>query len=132
MLRRKRLPTELGDAYEGFRRATHAVDRAHGALTEAAPTTRFAGRPLPDALVVFEEALREARADMERWHVPELEADWERCSTGITASLSLAERLRVEAPEVAGFESLIGTIDQLLAPLDAFETASERFRSLRR
>ena len=31
-----------------------------------------------------------------------------------------------------GFEALVGTIGDLLAPLDAFEEAEERFRSLRR
>jgi hypothetical protein len=132
MFRRKRLPAPLRDAYEAFSRAMEDVDRAHAVLTEAAPSTRFAGRPLPDALVEFEDALRSARAGMERWRVPELEAEWERCAAGLARSLGLAERLRLEAPEIAGFETLIGTIDSLIAPLDAFVAAEECFRALRR
>jgi len=132
MFQRKRLPAPLRDAYRAFSLVAEDVDRAHGVLTEAAPSTRFAGRPLPDALVEFEEAIRSARSAMEGWRVPELLPEWERCADGLEASLQLAERLRIEAPEIPGFETLIGTIDSLIAPLDAFVVAEERFRALRR
>ena len=42
-----------------------------------------------------------------------------------------AERLRLEAPDPGGFEGLVGLIDDLLAPLEAFEEASVRFLDLR-
>ncbi|MDP9243026.1 MAG: hypothetical protein M3O84_07615 [Actinomycetota bacterium] len=132
MLRRKRLPAPLRDAHRTFQEVTEHLARAHAALAEAAPTTRFAGRPLPDALVIFEEELRAALTGMQGWRTPELTAVWDRCLEGLSASLSAAERLRLEAPPIAGFEALIGTIDGLLAPLDPFEEASERFRRLRR
>jgi hypothetical protein len=132
MLRRKRLPAPLREAYRAFSDVTEEVDRAHAALTAAAPSTRYAGRPLPDALFDFEEALRSAQAGMERWRAPELLMEWNHCAAGLTRSLQLAERLRLEAPEIPGFETLIGTIDSLIAPLDAFVAAEERFRALRR
>jgi hypothetical protein len=132
MLRRKRLPAPLRDAHRAFSLVLEDVDRAHAVLTEAAPSTRFAGRPLPDALLEFEELLRSAQAGMEGWRVPELVKEWERCSQGVATSLQLAERLRLEAPEIPGFETLIGTIDSLIVPLDAFVSAEERFRDLRR
>jgi hypothetical protein len=37
-----------------------------------------------------------------------------------------------DPPELGGFEGLIWAVDQLLAPLEAFEAAAERFRTLRR
>jgi hypothetical protein len=132
MLRRKRLPAPLRDTHQAFSLVVEDVDRAHAVLTEAAPSTRFAGRPLPDALLDFEEVLRSAQARMEGWRVPELQQEWERCAEGLVTSLHLAERLRLEAPEIPGFETLIGTIDSLIAPLDAFVEAEERFRTLRR
>ena len=132
MLRRKRLPAVLRDAHRSFSAVMEDVDRAHVVLTEAAPSPRFAGRPLADALLEFEEALHAAQAGMEAWRAPELEAEWERCADGLATSLVLTERLRLEAPEIAGFETLIGTIDSLIAPLDAFVAAEERFRSFRR
>jgi hypothetical protein len=132
MLRRKRLPAPLRDVHRAFSLVMEDVDRAHAVLTEAAPSTRFAGRPLPDALLEFEEVLRSAQAGMEGWRVPELQEEWERCGEGLATSLHLAERLRLEAPEILGFETLIGTIDSLIAPLEAFAAAEERFRTLRR
>jgi hypothetical protein len=132
MLRRKRLPVPLREAHRTFLDVLEHLDRAHAALAEAAPTTRFAGRPLPDALLTFEDALRSAQAEMDGWRESAVEPEWQRCAEGLATSLSTAERLRVEAPEIAGFEALIGTIDGLLAPLNSFHDASERFRALRR
>jgi len=42
------------------------------------------------------------------------------------------DRVRTEGVHPEGFEELIGLIGDLLAPLDAFERASERLRELRR
>jgi hypothetical protein len=43
----------------------------------------------------------------------------------------MTERLRVEAPDPGGFEGLVGLLGDLLAPLEAFERAAERFRAVR-
>jgi hypothetical protein len=40
--------------------------------------------------------------------------------------------MRLDARAPAGFEGLIGAIGDLLAPLDAFGEAADRFRRLRR
>ena len=37
-----------------------------------------------------------------------------------------------DPPELGGFEGLMRAVDQLLGPLEAFEAAAERFRTLRR
>ena len=41
-----------------------------------------------------------------------------------------ARRFREEAPELGGFEGLIWAVEELMAPLDAFATAAERFQRL--
>ncbi len=69
---------------------------------------------------------------MPGWHATELEHVWSACSRGLHDALALAERVRLGASAPAGFEELIGTIGDLLAPLDAFAAAAERFRDLRR
>jgi hypothetical protein len=69
---------------------------------------------------------------MPTWRRPELEAEWLACGAGIRESLDRARRLREDPPELGGFEGLIWAVDQLLAPLEAFEAAAERFRTLRR
>ena len=131
LLRRRRLPPELQDAFEAFGLVVALVEGAKDALTAAVPTTRAAGRPLPDALSEFEEDLRRARDRMREWRRPEVERSWLACAAAIDEALASAERLRVEAPRIAGFEGVIGALDALLAPLDAFEEAFAAFRAAR-
>jgi hypothetical protein len=133
MFRRRRLPSELEEPLEAFRAILLPLERARSVLTEAVPTTRLPGRPFAEVLAEFESLLHEVEPAMAAWHVAELEREWSACSHGLHDALALAERVRLGAttpPE--GFEGLIGTIGDLLAPLDAFAAAAERFRDLQR
>jgi hypothetical protein len=132
MLRRRRLSPELRDAFESFRAVVTLVERAKDALTAAVPSTRSAGLPLPDALSEFEDDLRRARGRMREWRRPEIDASWTVCASAIDDALAAAERLRVDAPEIAGFEGVIGVLDALLAPLERFEEGFAAFREVRR
>ena len=131
MLRRKRLPPELGSAREAFDAVLAEVEPAKAALADCMPSTRMPGRPLPDALVDYEEHLARARGLMPPWREPRLETQWLACAAGLHQALALAGRLRREAPDLGGFEGLLGTVESLMDPLDAFAAAAERFRALR-
>ena len=131
VLRRKRLPATLAERHVAFEEVLSEVERAKSALTDAVPGSRVPGRPLAEAVLAFEDGLRSAAEGMDRWRAPEVEREWLQASDGLRASLALAERLRTEAAEPAGFEGLIGSIGELLAPLETFGDAIERFRSLR-
>ena len=132
MFRRRRLPEDLVGPFERFREVLALVERATSALTSSVPTTRLPGRPLAETLGEFEEELRAMAAAAPSWRAPEVEEAWIVCAEAVDECLARAERLRVEAPDLAGFESIIGTIDDLLAPLEAFREAAERFGELRR
>lgn len=132
VFRRRRLPSHLGAPFEAFEGLVPILERAKSALTESVPSTRLPGRPLAETLWEFEEGLRAVEERMSAWRVPEVEAQWNAALDGLREALALAERFRVEAPEPAGFEGLIGLIGDLLAPVEEpFEQAAERFRSLR-
>jgi hypothetical protein len=131
VLRRKRLPEPLLGPFDAFLAVVGSLERAKAALTQAVPSTRHAGRPLAEALLEFEEGLREAGHDMAAWRTPEVEAEWQACGSALEKALAMAERLRLEAPDPAGFEGLIGAIGDLLEPLGALEQAADRFRDLR-
>jgi hypothetical protein len=90
------------------------------------------GRPLAEALWAFEAGLREVEAQMDAWRTPEVETEWIAADAGLAEALGTAERLRTRDAEPGGFEELIGVVGDLLAPLEAFEAASARFRELRR
>lgn len=132
MFRRRRLPPELVAPASAFEGLIPALERAKAVLLTSVPGTRLPGRPLAETLLEFEEELGVVRAAMDPWRIPELDDVWVAASAGLEDSLALAERVRTDAPDLAGFEGLIGLVDALLAPLDAFAVAAERLRDLRR
>jgi hypothetical protein len=132
MLRRKRLSTELETALVELRAVVAEVEAGKRAMTGTVPSTRSAGTPLAEGILELEHRLTAAQVLMPPWRHPNLEGEWLACDAGIRESLERARRLREDPPDLGGFEGLIWAVDQLLAPLEAFEAASERFRTLRR
>ena len=132
MFRRKRLSPELDAALVNLRAVVVQVEAAKGAMTGTVPSTRSTGTPLAEGVLELEQRLAAAQELMPTWRHPDVEAEWLACDAGIRESLERARGLREDAPELGGFEGLIWAVDQLLAPLEAFEAAAERFRTLRR
>jgi len=130
ILRRKRSSPEVQSSFTAFRDVLGHLEPAKAALTEVMPTTRLPGRPLPDALAEFEEGLDRSRAVMPGWRAPEVEPEWIACERGLAAARHRARRFREDAPELGGFEGLIWAVEELMAPLDVFAVAAERFREL--
>lgn len=129
---RRRLPPELEAPFAAFRAIVGDLERAKDVVLTSVPTTRLAGRPLAETLAEFEESLNAVASGMDRWRAEAVEDAWEAARAGLDRSRVLAERLRLSAEMPVGFEALVGTIADLLDPLDAFEGAAERFRALRR
>jgi hypothetical protein len=132
MFRRKALSVDLRSALHGLRSVVDHIEGAKDAMTGTVPSTRSAGTPLAEGILELEERLRAAQELMTDWRRPALEEEWLACDAGIRESLDRARRLREDPPELGGFEGLIWVVDQLLEPLEAFEAAAERFRTLRR
>ncbi len=106
----------------------HRVELAKAELVAAVPSPRgVPGRPLAAALLAFEEGLREAAADLDRW--PRPDAPVADCREAVDESLRRAERLRLQAPDL-DHEGLLAQIAELLAPLDAFGAMDRRGRWL--
>ena len=130
ILRRKRAAPEIQGSFAAFRDVLAHLEPAKAALTDVMPTTRMPGRPLPDALAEFEEGLARCR----RAHARVADAGGGDGVAGVRQGLrsrrARARRFREDAPELGGFEGLIWAVEELMAPLDGFATAAERFREL--
>jgi hypothetical protein len=132
VIRRKRLPDDLLSPLEGLRSIVREVEAAKRAMTGTVPSTRSAGTSLAEGILELEQRLAAARILMPTWRHPDLEDQWRACHEGVRESLDRARQLREDPPELAGFEGLIWAVDRLLEPLEAFEAAADRFRTLRR
>ena len=132
MFRRKRLSPELDAALAHLRVVVEEVEAAKQAMTGTVPSTRSGGTPLAEGILELERRLTVAQELMPTWRHSDVDAEWVECDAGIREALERARRFREDPPELGGFEGLIWAVDQLLAPLEAFEAAAERFRTLRR
>jgi hypothetical protein len=130
--RRRKLPSVLEASHRAFQDLLPELERAKSALLGSVPGTRLPGRPLAETLLECEEGLRQVRAGMETWRIPEVQDAWARASEGLDEAIERAEYVRLGASAPEGFEGLIGLVGDLIAPLDAFSDAAERFRDLRR
>jgi hypothetical protein len=130
--RRKSLPDDLVGSLDALRVVVVEVETGKRAMTGTVPSTRSAGTPLAEGIHELESRLVAAQELMPAWRHPDLETEWRACDEGIAESLDRARRLREDPPELAGFEGLIWAVDRLLEPLEAFEAAADRFRTLRR
>jgi hypothetical protein len=100
-----RRPSQLDRVLEG-------IERAKADLVTAVPSPRgIPGRPLADALVAFEEGLREAAVSLDET------TGWR---AAVDESLRRAERLRLEAPAL-DYEGLIEALADLMEPLETLE-----------
>jgi hypothetical protein len=130
--RRKELPLDLVAPYGAFQRVLDEIEPAKSGVADVLPSTRLPGRPLNDAVGEYRRRLERATAAMPAWRCPEVETEWHACSDGLALALDRAGRLLAMDEDPVGFEGLLGTVEQLLDPLDPFAAAEERFRSLRR
>jgi len=88
------------------------IERAKADLVSAVPSPRgIPGRPLAEALVAFEEGLRDATASLD-------ETDGWRAA--VDESLRRAEKLRLEAPAL-DYEGLVEALADLMEPLVTLE-----------
>lgn len=132
VFRRRKLPDNLLPPLEGLRAVVAEVEAAKDTMTGTVPSTRSSGTPLAEGIHELEQRLTAAQELMPTWRHPDLDDEWRACDEGIRESLERARRLREDPPDLGGFEGLIWAVDQLLEPLEAFEAAAERFRTLRR
>ncbi len=132
VFRRRGLPAHLEASRAAFEEWLPGLERAKSALLSSVPGTRLPGRPLAETLLEFEEGLSEVRAEMESWRAPELQDVWTRASRGLDDAIERAQRVRLAATHPGSFEGLIGLVGDLMAPLEAFDEVTERFRELRR
>ena len=86
---------------------------------------------MPDALLEYGSRLERARIRMPDWHCPVSKRNGWHATLGCRRHLSLARRLREEAPDLGGFEGLLGTVEALMDPLTPFEEADRAFLGLR-
>lgn len=108
---------------EPFAGVLDHVEAAKRELVAAVPSPRgIPARQLAEALLAFEELLREAGELIAGWRDPGTESVRSACAGAVHEALRRAERLRLEAPPL-GYEGLVTALGDLIQPLEAFADA---------
>lgn len=94
-----------------------AIEEAKRELLTALPSPRgIPARQIADALLAFEERLRQAVEMLTAWNDA---AGTDVLAAAIQESLRRAERLRLDAPAL-DYEALVAILADLIEPLGAF------------
>ncbi|HVE62926.1 MAG TPA: hypothetical protein VNB94_03900 [Mycobacteriales bacterium] len=133
IFRRRALPAHLESAYEAFLRCAEHVDLGQRAMIRCVPSSaRAVGLPLAVGAQTLAMSLDEARAEMPRWHHPDVAGIWADCSAALDETSRAVGRAVEIAAATRELEVALTAVQDLLDPLHAFVDAEARFAELRR
>lgn len=127
--RRPPLPEDLHDAWWSFVDCAEVVEGGRRQLLATLPVARVEPAPVAVGLDALAGAVADARSWMDGWKLTELAGAWEDCAAALDeadAALSAARRVAAETGEL---EELLGAVQEVVDPLDAFADAERAWRS---
>lgn len=129
MLRRRdRLPEELHGAWWSFLDCAEVIEGGRRRLLATLPVARVEPAPIAVGLDALADAIEDARGWMDAWKVAELGEAWEGCVEGLDAAESALPEVHRVASATGELEELLGAVQEVVEPLDAFADAERAWR----
>lgn len=130
--RRPELAHEHHDAWWAFLDCAELIEGARRLLLGTLPTGRVEPAPIAVGLDALATAIRDVREWMPRWRDDELAAelrqDWDDCVAALDEAEASVPRVREVAATTSELEDLLGAVEDVVAPLDAFADAERTWR----
>lgn len=126
--RRPPLPDDLQPAWRSFLDCAELLEGSRRLLLGTLPTGRVEPAPVGVGLDAVAQAISDVRAWMPRWRLPELDEDWRACVDSLDESSSMIDAARQVAATTSELEELLGAVEEVVAPLDAFADAERAWR----
>ncbi len=126
--RRPPLPDDLHDAWWTFVDCAEVIEGGRRMLLGTLPTGRVEPAPVGVGLDALAAALDDARGWMDGWRLAVLEDDWRDCQAALDESGANLDAAREVAATTAELEELLGAVEEVVAPLDAFADAERAWR----
>jgi len=128
--RKPELPADLHEAWRAFLDCAEVIEGGRRVLLATLPTGRVEPAPIGVGTDAVRRAIADAREWMPRWHLEQLEAEWQDCQQGLDEALRACD----EANEVAGstdeLEELLTAVQDVVEALDVFADAERAWRRL--
>lgn len=129
MLRRPLLPQDLHDAWWSFAGCAETVEAGRRRLLATLPAGRVEPAPVAVGLDAVAAAIETTWAPMHGWRdVDGLHAQWEACALGLQESAAAIPAARQAAARTGELEELLGAVQAVVDPLDAFADAERAWR----
>ncbi|MFN2556586.1 MAG: hypothetical protein ABR592_06880 [Nitriliruptorales bacterium] len=129
MLRRRPfLPDALHSAWWTFEECVEIIERGRRHLLATLPAGRVEPAPVEVGLEALSRAIKECRARMDHWHVPDLTHIWSQCLAALdeaAEAIPVAHRVAGSANEL---EDLLAVVNEVVEPLVMFGEAERVWR----
>lgn len=126
--RKPDLPPELHDAWWAFLDCAEVIEGGRRILLGTLPTGRVEPAPVAVGVDALRRALEDARVWMDRWRIDELGDEWGDCHEAMDESESNLDMVLEVAATTGELEELLGAVEEVVAPLDAFADAEREWR----
>jgi hypothetical protein len=126
--RRPSLPDELHPAWQAFVDCADLIEGARRLLLGTLPAGRVEPAPIGVGLDAVARAVGDVRGWMDRWHLEELRDEWAGCDAALDESAAAIAHARAVAARTRELEELLGAVEEVVAPLDAFADAERAWR----
>ena len=129
MFRRKpELPEDRAQAWRSFLDCAEVIEGGRRVLLGTLPTGRVEPAPIGVGTEAVRRALADARAWMPRWHLDDLDADWQSCTAGLDEAAAGLDEVDRVAASTGELEELLEAVQDVIEPLDRFADAERAFR----
>lgn len=126
--RRSPLPEHLHDAWWAFVDCAEVVETGRRHLLATLPKGRVEPAPVGIGLDAVAGAIEDARGWMGDWRIDELEDPWRDCVQAMDEAEGAIPHAREVAAATGELEDLLGAVEEVVAPLDAFADAEAAWR----
>ncbi len=126
--RKPPLPDAYHDAWWAFLDCAEVIEGGRRVLLSTLPTGRVEPAPIGIGLDALSRSVDDARGWMARWELEELRDAWGDCHAALDESQGNVEMVREVAATTRELEELLGAVEEVVAPLDAFADAERDFR----
>lgn len=129
MFRRKpELPDAHHEAWWAFLDCAEVVEAGRRVLLGTLPTGRVEPAPIAVGIDAMRRAVEDARAWMPRWHLVELDPEWQQCVRGLDEAEQALDEVAEVAASTRELEELLEAFQGVIDPLDAFADAERGWR----
>lgn len=126
--RKPPLPLEDQPAWRSFLDCAEVVEGGRRVLLSTLPIGRVEPAPIGVGIDALAQALDDAEGWMPSWRRPEVEGSWQDCAEALDEARSQLDTVRAVAATTDELEELLGAVEEVVAPLDAFADAERAWR----